>query len=69
MNIFTAVLKGKIAQQLASKKAPNHKMQLTMGILPVNLNLRHPKVDAGIEVGPDPEIGSHPAHQQLTPDR
>jgi hypothetical protein len=32
-------------------------MQLTIGILPVNLNLQHPKG------GSDPEIGSHPAHR------
>jgi hypothetical protein len=30
-----------------------------MGILPVNLNLRHPKV------GSDSEVGSRPAHRSL----
>ncbi len=38
-------------------KAPNHKMQLTTGIQPVNLNLRH------LEVGSDPEVGTRPAHR------
>ena len=38
-------------------KMPNIKMQLTMGIPPVNLNLRHPKG------GSDPEVGSRLAHR------
>jgi hypothetical protein len=38
----------------SQKKAPNNKMQLTTGILPVYLNLRHPEVGSGLEVGSRP---------------
>jgi hypothetical protein len=40
-----------------STKRPTTKCRLTMGIQPVNVNLRHPEGD------PDPQAGSHPAHR------
>jgi hypothetical protein len=37
--------------------SPTTKCRLTTGILPVNLNYRHPKGD------PDPGVGSRPARR------